>query len=85
MWKVKVECLWTLKVKVESESGMFLDLSSLEGATSPSARTGHAAHVAWHHPTVVTTAREHGTLVPEHCHIEPDGCTETKEIHTCEH
>ena len=56
MWKVKVECLWTLKVKVESERGMFLDLSSLEGATSPSARTGHAAHVAWHHPTVVTTA-----------------------------
>merc|ERR1719237_548966 len=38
-------------------------LSSLEGATSPSARSGHAAHVARHHPTVVTTAREHGTLV----------------------
>ena len=64
---------------------MLLDLSPLEGATSPSARSGHAAHVARHHPTVVTTAREHGTLVPEHCHIEPDGCTETKEIHTCEH
>ena len=59
MWNVKAESESSMIVDIESESEMLLDLSSLEGATSPSARSGHAAHVAWYHPTVVTTAREH--------------------------
>ena len=43
-----------------------MHLSSLKSAPWPCAWSGHATHVAWHHSTVVTTAREHRTLVPEY-------------------